>query len=241
MSEGKQPLWASGPTEILRHGLSLLLDDSDANRRIALILFDNAVEIAMQTYVGLPKRVTGLTIDSKQRQEICRDFPSLLSFFEKKSLVVESGVNLGEIEWLHGLRNTLYHNGNGLTVERSKVEFYGEAGRILIGALFDYRVNVDPERPSHSMGEFLDAWASVEEALRNASRKKAFTSGKAILEFLRKVVLSEQEYREFERLREIRNHLVHSPESNNLTTQEVVMSANVLANRLQSVFPSAPE
>jgi hypothetical protein len=232
-----QPLWASGPSEILQHGLSILGKDTDANRRIAMILFDNAVEIAMQTYVGLPKRVTGLSIDAKQKQEICRDFHSLVSFFERKPVLSDAGVNLGEIEWLHGLRNTLYHNGNGLTVERSKVEFYGEVGRILIGALFGQPVTVDPQRPSHSMGDFLDAWAIVDAALRNAARRKAFTSGKAILEFLKKVVLSEREYQEFERLQEIRNHIAHSPESEGLVTHEVAMSARIIADRLHGVFP----
>jgi hypothetical protein len=31
------PPWASGPGEILRHGLSLLKKDTDANRRLAMI------------------------------------------------------------------------------------------------------------------------------------------------------------------------------------------------------------
>jgi hypothetical protein len=38
-----------------------------------------------------------------------------------------SGFNLGEIEWYHRLRNQLYHQGNGLTVELEKVEVYAES------------------------------------------------------------------------------------------------------------------
>jgi hypothetical protein len=52
--------WVSGPAEILRHGLSLLKHDSDTNRRLVMISIDNAVELMVKTYLGLPKRVTGL-------------------------------------------------------------------------------------------------------------------------------------------------------------------------------------
>lgn len=52
--------WASGPGEILQHGLSLLQKDSDVNRRLAMISIDNAVELMVKTFLGLPKRVTGL-------------------------------------------------------------------------------------------------------------------------------------------------------------------------------------
>ena len=41
---GLQP-WISGPREILQHGLSLLHEDSDRNRRLALLSIDNSVEL----------------------------------------------------------------------------------------------------------------------------------------------------------------------------------------------------
>jgi hypothetical protein len=46
--------WASGPAEILRHGLGLLKSESDTNRRLAMISIDNAVELMIKTYLGLP-------------------------------------------------------------------------------------------------------------------------------------------------------------------------------------------
>src|ERR1700730_17691581 len=41
---------------------SLLRNDTDVNRRLAMIAIDNAVELTIKTYLGLPKRITGLTI-----------------------------------------------------------------------------------------------------------------------------------------------------------------------------------
>jgi hypothetical protein len=56
MTKQTQLPWASGPGEILRHGLDLLRKDSDTNRRLAMIAIDNAVELMIKTYLGLPKR-----------------------------------------------------------------------------------------------------------------------------------------------------------------------------------------
>ena len=72
MSKDDSP-WASGPGEILRHGLNLLRNDSDSNRRLAMNSIDNAVELTVKTYLGLPKRVTGLSIS----QGIPGDFGEL--------------------------------------------------------------------------------------------------------------------------------------------------------------------
>jgi hypothetical protein len=114
------PPWASGPGEILRHGLGLLKRDSDAHRRLAMISVDNAVELMIKTYLGLPKRITGLSISRRDFQEIAESFPALLDALEKHGGDKIVGIGLGEIEWYHRLRNQLYHQGNGLTVERGK-------------------------------------------------------------------------------------------------------------------------
>src|SRR5437016_6700526 len=75
--------WSSGPGEILRHGLGLLRADSDTNRRLAMIAIDNAVELMMKTFLGLPKRITGLAITRKEYQEIAESFPALLDVLER--------------------------------------------------------------------------------------------------------------------------------------------------------------
>jgi len=113
--------WASGPGEILRHGLHLLRKDNDVNRRLAKISIDNAVELMVKTYLGLPERITGLAISRKEFQEISESFPAMLDALEQHAAPKLNGIDLGEIERYHRLRNQLYHQGNGLTVERDKV------------------------------------------------------------------------------------------------------------------------
>jgi len=97
MSKEDSP-WASGPGEILRHGLDLLKKDSDTNRRLAMISIDNAVELTVKTYLGLPKRVTGLPISRKEFQEISESFPAMLDALEKYAADKLTGIDLGEIE-----------------------------------------------------------------------------------------------------------------------------------------------
>lgn len=103
--------WASGPGEILGHGLSLLKKDADANRRLAMLSIDNAVELMLKTYLGLPSRITGKTVTRRDYQEACMSFPALLDAIEHHAPEKLRGVNLAEIEWFHRLRNELYHQG----------------------------------------------------------------------------------------------------------------------------------
>src|SRR5712671_3188280 len=98
MSKSNPP-WASGPGEILRHGLELLKKDTDTNRRLAMISIDNAVELMTKTYLGLPKRVTGIAISRKEYDEIAERFPALLDALEKYAAEKLDGIDLGEIEW----------------------------------------------------------------------------------------------------------------------------------------------
>ena len=97
--------WCTGPTEILEHALSLLEVDSDRNRRLAMIAIDNSVELTVKTYLGLPKRITGLTLSRREYGQISESFPSLLDALEEHAPDKLVGIDLGEIEWYHRLRN----------------------------------------------------------------------------------------------------------------------------------------
>ena len=83
MTNNYLPPWASGPAEILNHGLELLAKDSDSNRRLAMISIDNGVELIIKTYLGLPKRVNGLNISRSEYQEFAESFPRLLDALDK--------------------------------------------------------------------------------------------------------------------------------------------------------------
>ena len=128
--------WTSGPRELLDHAHDHLAKGSDFDHRIAMISVDNAVELMLKTYVDLPKRVTGLSLTRKERNEYTADFPSALAAVE--ALVPErlSGIDLGEIEWFHRTRNRLYHESDATTVGGEQVERYLKHAERLMGSLF---------------------------------------------------------------------------------------------------------
>ena len=68
-SKDDQP-WSSGPREILQHGLNLLVEDTDTKRRLAMLSIDNAVELMVKTYLGLPQRVSGISLSRREYEEI---------------------------------------------------------------------------------------------------------------------------------------------------------------------------
>lgn len=134
-------LWIEGSLELLRHGLEHLQSGEGFDLRIAMISVDNSVELMIKTYLGLPRRVTGTTGLSRQRlEEASSSFSSLLDALEESAHDKTVGIDLGDLEWFHRLRNQLYHEGNGITVEREKVEVYAQVAIVLFHNLFSVRV-----------------------------------------------------------------------------------------------------
>ena len=170
MSKSNPP-WASGPGEILRHGIELLSKDSDTNRRLAMIIIDNSVELMIKTYLGLPKRVTRLEISRRDLPEVPESFPALLDALERFASDKLDGIELGEIEWYHRLRNQLYHQGNGLTVVRDKVEIYAQLANTLFRNLFGYDLVQRVSSRTDNLGQFISAWTSIEKGLRRLARE----------------------------------------------------------------------
>jgi hypothetical protein len=207
--------WASGPGELLRHGIELLSKDSDTNRRLAMISIDNSVELMIKTYLGLPKRVNGLSISRREFFERSESFPALLDALETYSADKIEGIELGEIEWYHRLRNQLYHQGNGLTVERDKAEIYAQLANTLFRNLFGYELVHKVTTRSESLGQFISAWTTIERGLRHLARTNAPSEKvpTGLFDVFRLVslagLLPSKEISELQELRQIRNEVVH--------------------------------
>jgi len=208
--------WISGPGEILKHGSELLKHDTDTNRRLAMISIDNAVELMIKTYLGLPKRITGLSISRHDYQEFSESFPKLLDAFEKHATNKLVGIDLGLIEWYHRLRNELYHQGNGLTVERDRVNEYAELAYNLFASLFGVSLSTedtsDEDHETSFIGRFMKAWIKFEEVVRKLAESSKLNS-RSLLQLSRLLeesgLLSKAELGQIDELRTIRNELVH--------------------------------
>ena len=54
MKEISRKPWTDGPRELIQHALDHLVLGDDFDRRIAMVSIDNAVELTIKTYLGLP-------------------------------------------------------------------------------------------------------------------------------------------------------------------------------------------
>lgn len=160
--------WADGPKELMQHAIDHLATGSDFDRRIAMISIDNAVELMIKTFLGLPRRARGA--DGPTRKELegaFNSFPSLLDLIEKYAEEKLTGVSLEEIEWYHRLRNQLYHSGNGITVEIAKVETYLSLGKVLYESLFESVLDIKSSSAiERKLGLFLGRWGIFDKELR---------------------------------------------------------------------------
>lgn len=144
--------WASGPGEVLEFGVELLRGESDRDRRLGMILIDNAVELTLKVYAGLPARVLGVQVPARRLEEMRRSFPRMLDGYAEVLPGALPEELVSDIDWYHRLRNQLYHEGNGLTVERAKAVAYAEIAAMLHRRLFGGDVGERPGPPTPQTG-----------------------------------------------------------------------------------------
>src|SRR5262245_18081864 len=102
--------WTDGPRELIQHAVDHLTNGSDFDRRIAMISIDNAVELMIKTYLGLPKRTRGAYGPVRKELEAAsQSFPALLDLLQTFAADKIVGLSLDDIEWYHRIRNQLYH------------------------------------------------------------------------------------------------------------------------------------
>jgi hypothetical protein len=239
MADTEAP-WATGPGEILRHALKLLAEDSDTNRRLAMILIDNAVELMLKTYLGLPRRVTGIKIGRDKFREISESFPKLLDAAEEHANDKLTGIDLGQVEWYHRLRNELYHQGNGLTVERQKVDVYAELALLLFKNLFDAKIVVEGDAQMNLLGAFMTGWQRAERAIQSLAPSEHGMRplfGPGATRFFEDAGADDRLVAEYNNLRRLRNEVVHGQMERDAVTRELVDRVDRFAEQVESLNP----
>ena len=210
-----------------------------------MIAIDNSVELMIKTYLGLPKRITGLTIPRRELTEASESFPGLLDLLEKYATAKLNGIDLGAVEWFHRLRNQLYHQGNGLTAERDKVEAYAVIANQLFKSLFGFPLIQHVTDRGDLLGQFIEAWITLQRGLygfaesiapspKDVSPRFASTPsiGDVIL-YLGKINrLSKAEIKELRELQYVRNKVMHGVSGyQKQLTPEIVARTKGAANQ----------
>lgn len=134
------PPWANGPFELILHAEGHLLKGEDFDRRIALISFDNSIEVSISTYLSLNPIQRG----NRQYQRVDVDkwlnnYHTKLDFLEEelksRSLVWE--VENSHIIWAHDHRNEQYHGGAKGTPEKQVLTIVKNAALWVFSLLYD--------------------------------------------------------------------------------------------------------
>lgn len=203
------PPWTDGPRELLQHAIDHLAQGGDFDRRIAMVSIDNAVELTVKTYLGLPKRArSGSGPGRKELEDASESFPALLDLLEKYAANRIVGLSLDDIEWYHRIRNQLYHSGNGITVEKSKVETYLELATSLFQSLFDCMPELSHTGAVRTKtGEFLDLWVQFERRLRSGLPERKGPAYYWKRDFLRQVTPEAETL--YSLAAQFRNEVVH--------------------------------
>lgn len=208
--------WCEGPKEILQAAHRMASESQPGSTRIALILVDNAVEVIAKTFLSLPKRITSVNIPRRELEGIFESFPAVVSCLERNSGGRLNHIDLGEIEWHHGLRNKLYHDGSGLTVEKAKVDVYLSLAAELFKALFDDAIEFPPsDKQAGLIGAFLSKWVILEKIVVEYSDFAGKTyrrtpNLRAALQLLAEEgEISREIFDEVTSLQELRNAVVH--------------------------------
>lgn len=239
MTTANEQPWASGPKEILQHAIELLKTDSDTSRRLAMILTDNAVEQMIKTYLSLSRRITGIKIPRNKRQEAFKSFPDLLDMFEENASDKLDGIDLGLIEWYHRIRNQLYHEGIGMTVERQQPEVYADIANRLLNNLFGVTLSDQLGQEVGILGRFTEKWIQLESKLLDAANKHGFDSTRprslsdCVQTLFHANDLSISDVRLISRIRMLRNEALHSQtDYRTIITEQLISELEELIGRI---------
>lgn len=184
-TETKIKPWAAGPLELLRHAEGHRAAGTDFDRRMALISYDNAIEVSIASFLTLhPKQRGGLELEGKKVEEWQSNYHKKLEFLEHLAKLRSEplGVSIDEVIYYHNIRNELYHGGNGLVPETNHLDSARSAAFYVFLFLFgvnpeaelaakEVRINpaTQPTRSAQSI--FLETFIEFEKALQPYSLK----------------------------------------------------------------------
>ena len=201
--------WASGAVELLRHADSHIDLNTAFDKRIAFISIDNCVETIIRTYISLPKSKSGFKVKKQELDEAGNSFPKLLSMLFKYIPDKLVGIEEADIEHYHRIRNKLYHDGTGLSVDDEYLIAYRGIAGVLLQNLFD--VSIKPSTSeSDSLGKLILNWNSIEKEIKEKLDKAGISRTYKWEEAFSYGLVEPSDIQLLTELRMARNKLVHS-------------------------------
>ncbi|WP_440121716.1 hypothetical protein [Tenacibaculum sp. Ill] len=202
--------WASGALELLKHADEHINKGQAFDQRIAFISIDSSVETAIRTFIFMPFSLSKVKFSFKEKEEIGNSFPKMVNLLSEKASNKISGIELSDIEFYHRLRNQLYHEGTGLSVDKNHLEAYRTLGELLLKNLFQIEFNYSTtDKPLSSLIIF---WEEIDKLIKQLFYSNNIDFGNTFKweEALQKNIITKHQISLFNELKRIRNEQVHS-------------------------------
>jgi hypothetical protein len=205
-----QNTWASGAIELIRHADSHIYLATAFDFRIAFISLDNAVETMMRTFLSLPSNKSGIKISRKDIEAVDNSFPGLLNLLWGHVGNRLTGIDDADIEHYHRIRNTLYHNGTGLSVDEQYLTAYRQIAILLLKSLFG--ITLGEPKPAPTLGHLIMLWNQIELSFRSKLKKIGIDINRTFFweEAVKHDIINSHDIQDMIELRSIRNKVVHS-------------------------------
>jgi len=134
------PPWTFGPFELILHAETHYRNGEDIDRRIAIVGFDNSIELSIHTYLNLhPIQRSNRTYIRSDVEKWLANFYTKVEFLEieiqRRGLTAHC--TSAEFIWYHEVRNNQYHVGGATVPQERELEGIRKAAVWVFGTLFD--------------------------------------------------------------------------------------------------------
>lgn len=132
--------WAVRPFELIFHAEIHYRRGSDYDRRLALISFDNSIEVSISTYLSLKPMQRGNRHYSREDVETwMNNYHTKLDFFasEIQNRGLPEYREKAEIVWYHDQRNEHYHGGGFSVPEQGTLNEIRQVALWVFSVLFE--------------------------------------------------------------------------------------------------------
>lgn len=132
--------WALGPFELILHAEMHYRNGEDFDRRISIVGYDNAIEVAIHTYLSLhPIQRQSRMYPRADVEKWLENFHTKMDFleFEVASRGVVVVCEKADFIWYHEVRNGQYHAGGATIPQERELEGIRKAALWVFATLFD--------------------------------------------------------------------------------------------------------
>ena len=233
--------WASGPIELLNHAEEHIGKKTAFDKRIAFISIDNCVELLISTYLSLPKQFfPGERPSRNELEGVFNNFTGLLNLFMKYASSRIGGIDPGDIEHYHRIRNKLYHDGTGLSVDDEYINAYFVIAKIILKELFGVEYDDIRKKKANeiSIENMIVIWNKIEALVKEIYAKYDIDSAYTYKweEMMRKDIISLDEIQDLTEVRMSRNRIVHSEKVDYEYLKESLSKAIRLKGKLEKIL-----